>query len=71
MGTIQFSEKELSILKMLKENSALTQGEMAQKLGWDANQIKYCLNKLRNAQNPAIRHVGTTRTGRWEVLMEL
>jgi len=56
---------------MLKENSALTQGEMAQKLGWDANQVKYCLNKLRNAQNPAIRHVGTTRTGRWEVLMEL
>ena len=49
----------------------MTQGEMAQSLGMDTNQIKYYLNKLKNGSNPVIRHIGTTRNGYWEVLVEI
>ena len=49
----------------------MMQGEMAQSLGMDSNQIKYYLNKLKNGPNPAIRHIGTTRNGYWEVLVEI
>ncbi len=67
----QYSEKELLILQALKNNPYITQGEMAQSLGMDTNQIKYYLNKLKNGSNPAIRHIGTTRNGYWEVLKNL
>ena len=66
----QYSEKELLILQTLKSNPSMTQGEMAQSLGMDTNQIKYYLNKLKNGSNPAIRHIGTTRNGYWEVLVK-
>ena len=49
----------------------MTQGEMAQSLGMDSNQIKYYLNKLKNGPNSAIHHIGTTRNGYWEVLVEI
>ena len=68
---IQYSEKELLILQVLKSNPSMTQGEMAQSLGMDSNQIKYYLSKLKNGPNPAIRHIGTTRNGYWEVLVEI
>ena len=45
----------------------MTQGEMAQSLGMDSNH----LNKLKNGPNPTIRHIGTTRNGYWEVLVEI
>ena len=67
----QYSKKELLILQALKSNPSITQGEMAQSLGMDTNQIKYYLNKLKNGSNPAIRHIGTTRNGYWEVLVEI
>ena len=67
----QYSEKELLILQALKNNPSITQGGMAQSLGMDTNQIKYYLNKLKNGSNPAIRHIGTTRNGYWEVLVEI
>ncbi len=49
----------------------MTQGELAQSLEKDANQVKYYLNKLRDGSNPAIHHTGTTRNGYWEVLVEI
>jgi len=69
--TTQYSEKELLILHDLKNTPSITQGELAQSLGMDTNQIKYYLNKLKNGSNPAIRHIGTTRNGYWEVLVEI
>lgn len=67
----QYSEKELLILHALKNNPSMTQGELAQSLEMDANQVKYYLNKLRDGSNPAIHHTGTTRNGYWEVLVEI
>jgi predicted HTH transcriptional regulator len=67
----QYSEKELLILQALKNTPSMTQGEMAQSLGMETNQVKYYLNKLKNGSNPAIRHIGTTRNGYWEVLVEI
>ena len=39
----------------------MTQGEMAQSLGMETNQVKYYLNKLKNGSNPAIRHINAKR----------
>ena len=69
--TTQYSEKELLILHALKNNPSMTQGEIAQSLEMETNQVKYYLNKLKNGSNPTIRHIGTTRNGYWEVLVEI
>ena len=67
----QYSEVEWNLLKMLKGNPNLSQSEMAEKLGMNINRLKYYLNELRKAPSPAIRHIGTTRNGYWEVLVEI
>ena len=67
----QYSEVEWNLLKILKGNPKLSQSEMAEKLGMNVNRLKYYLNELRKAPRPAIRHVGTTRNGYWEVLVDI
>ncbi|MFA7098260.1 MAG: winged helix-turn-helix transcriptional regulator [Gammaproteobacteria bacterium] len=39
---------------------------LAQRVGISEDGVKYHLNKLKAAGK--IRHVGSTKTGRWEVL---
>ena len=67
----QYSEVEWNLLKILKGHPKLSQSEMAEKLGMNVNRLKYYLNELRKASRPAIRHVGTTRNGYWEVLVDI
>ena len=67
----QYSEVEWNLLKILKGHPKLSQSEMAEKLGMNVNRLKYYLNELRKAPRPAIRHVGTTRNGYWEVLVDI
>ena len=67
----QYSEVEWNLLKILKDNPKLSQSEMAERMGMKINRLKYYLNELRKAPNPAIRHIGTTRDGYWEILVDI
>ncbi len=54
------------ILALLKAEPELTQRMLAERIGLTPDGVKYHLAKLRTAG--AIRHVGPTKAGRWEVL---
>ena len=54
------------ILALLEADPKLTRRLLAERLGITADGVKYHLNRLRAAGT--IRHVGATKTGRWEVL---
>ncbi|MDE2798469.1 MAG: winged helix-turn-helix domain-containing protein [Gemmatimonadota bacterium] len=54
------------ILALLKAEPELTQRMLAERIGLSLGGVKYHLTKLRAAG--AIRHVGSVRAGRWEVL---
>lgn len=64
---ILIGEKEKALLEMMRIHPSATQSQFAEKLGWDANQVKYYLEKMR--KNNMIEHTGTTRTGQWKVLV--
>ena len=54
------------ILALLESEPELTQRMLAERVGLSLGGVKYHLTKLRSAG--AIRHVGSARAGRWEVL---
>lgn len=54
------------IIALLRQRPKLTRRDLAGKLGITDNGVKYHLNKLKAAG--AIRHVGSTKAGHWEVL---
>jgi ATP-dependent DNA helicase RecG len=54
------------IVALLIQSPAATRIELAEQLGLTPDGIKYHLKKLRTAG--AIRHVGPTKSGRWEVI---
>jgi predicted HTH transcriptional regulator len=54
------------ILTILKARPETTRKELAAQIGITPDGIKYHLAKLRKAG--AIRHVGPTKAGHWEVL---
>ena len=51
---------------LLKMTPAITGRQLAQRIGISEHGIKYHLNKLKS--KGAIRHVGSTKAGHWEVL---
>ncbi len=60
------SEKDKAIILLLVKNPTISQKDMAVKLGWKINQVKYYLNKLRKKE--IIKHVGTSQKGYWKVI---
>ena len=42
----------------------MTQKEIAEKLGWKINRVKYHVNRMR--QHNIIKRVGTSHKGHWE-----
>ena len=56
------------ILAILRERPATTRNELAAQIGITPDGIKYHLAKLRKAG--AIKHVGPTKAGHWEVTEE-
>ncbi len=65
---ILLSEKDNMLLLLLIENPNITQKDMAAKLGWNIDRVKYYLNKLK--RKGVIKRVGTSQNGHWEVLRE-
>ena len=54
------------ILELLKTNPDATRQQLAAQTGLSADGVKYHLNKLKTAGR--IRHVGSTKSGYWEIL---
>ena len=71
-GTTQATQTELSeddkaVLTALAEDPEITQKEIAAKLDWKIDRVKYYLNKLK--RKGIIKRVGTSQNGHWEMLM--
>jgi len=54
------------ILALIEAEPGITRRRLAERIGITPDGVKYHLDKLRAAG--VIRHVGATKTGRWEVL---
>lgn len=73
-GTTQATQAELSeddkaVLMSIAEDPHITQKEMAAKLDWKIDRVKYYLNKLK--RKGIVKRVGTSQNGHWEVLAEV
>lgn len=64
----ELSEDDKSVLMSIVEDPRITQKEMAAKLDWKIDRVKYYLNKLK--RNGIIKRVGTSQKGHWEVVSE-
>ena len=54
------------LLQLLVENPNITQRDMAGKLGWKTDTVKYYLNKLK--KKGILKRVGTSQNGYWKVI---
>lgn len=69
-GTIQvrLTEEDKAVLMAIKEQHNITQKEIAAKLGWKVDRVKYYLNKMKHRN--IVKRVGTSQKGYWEILIE-
>ncbi len=65
---VKLTKEYISVLDVIKEQPDITQREIAEKLCWKIDRVKYYLSKLKR-QN-AVRRVGTSQKGYWELLIE-
>ena len=70
-GTTQaeLSEDDKAVLMSIAEDPHITQKEMAAKLDWKIDRVKYYLNKLK--RKGIVKRVGTSQNGHWEVSAEV
>ena len=64
----EFTKEYKAVLAVIKNQPDITQKEIAAKLCWKIDRVKYYLNRLKK-QN-IIRRVGTSQNGHWEMLIE-
>ena len=62
----KLSQGAKTILQIISQNPDMTQKEIAEKLGWKINRVKYHVNRMR--QQNIIKRVGTSHKGHWEVV---
>ena len=62
----KLSQEAKTILQIISQNPDMTQKEIAEKLGWKINRVKYHVNRMR--QQNIIKRVGTSHKGYWEVV---
>lgn len=69
-GTIRagLSEEDKAVLESLVEDPNITQKEIAAKLGWKIDRVKYYINKMK--RKGIIKRVGTSQNGYWEVWVD-
>ena len=65
---VELSEDDKAVLMSIVEDPHITQKEMAAKLDWKIDRVKYYLNKLK--RKGIIKRVGTSQNGHWEVVAE-
>lgn len=61
------SDVEIHIVDAMKENSKITQSQLAARLGIDINTVKYHVRNL--SKNNVIERKGNNRSGEWVVLI--
>lgn len=61
------SDVEIHIVDAMKENSKITQSQLAARLGIDKNTVKYYVRNL--SKNNFIERKGNNRSGEWVVLI--
>mgnify|MGYP000343841771 CR=1 FL=1 len=59
-------DREKARLMWLRSGKTLKLKEIAEKLGWKINRVKYHVNRMR--QQNIIKRVGTSHKGHWEVV---
>lgn len=59
------SNEEVALLKILRDEPAITQKEAAKLLDWNISLVKYYISKLKHSN--IIKRVGTIHNGHWEV----
>ena len=66
---IKLTKNDHEILQVIQNNPALSQKEIAMELGWTVDRVKYYLNKMKKQE--AIRRIGSSHKGYWELLIKL
>ena len=67
--TIKLTKNDHEILQVIQNNPALSQKEIAMVLGWTVDRLIYYLNKMKKQE--AIRRIGSSHKGYWELLIKL
>ena len=65
---VRLTEEDKAVLAAIKEQHSITQKEIAAKLGWKVDRVKYYLNKMKHRN--LVKRVGTSQKGYWEILIE-
>ena len=65
---VRLTEEDKAVLSAIKEQHNITQKEIAAKLGWKVDRVKYYLNKMKRRN--LVKRVGTSQKGYWEILIE-
>lgn len=65
---VRLTEEDKAVLAAIKEQHNITQKEIAAKLGWKVDRVKYYLNKMKHWN--IVKRVGTSQKGYWEILIE-
>ena len=65
---VRLTEEDKAVLAAIKEQHSITQKEIAAKLGWKVDRVKYYLNKMKRRN--LVKRVGTSQKGYWEILIE-
>jgi len=60
------SKTAQKILELIKENSSITLGELAEKVGITKRGVKWQIEQLKNGG--IIKRIGANRGGRWEII---
>ena len=67
--TKKLTKNDHEILQVIQNKPALSQKEIAMELGWTVDRVKYYLNKMKKQE--AIRRIGSSHKGYWELLIKL
>ena len=65
---VRLTEEDKAVLTAIKEQHSITQKEIAAKLCWKVDRVKYYLNKMKHWN--IVKRVGTSQKGYWEILIE-
>ena len=65
---IDLSSDDVAVLRLILDNSNITQKEMAASLGWEINRVKYYINKLKKKN--IIKRIGSSQNDHWKLLVK-
>ena len=64
---VRLTEDDKAVLAAIKEQHNITEKDIAAKLGWKVDRVKYYLNKMKHRN--IVKRVGTSQHGYWVILI--